>query len=152
MMAKYNEHHLYTESSMKTYEHITKTLYVIDDDHASAFLNATVLSKTFKLKTRIITNPDDAFREILVHRNEICGIVVDAYLQTAECRINTGLQLIKEIQIEGMPELPILFCSSLTGPAEIAAMLGYGEYCTKPLYVHVNNPDSALHLFLDRLK
>jgi response regulator of citrate/malate metabolism len=131
---------------------LTKTLYIIDDDKSTALLNSVIMQKKFGFKTEIFTDPDKAFLSILQNRLTICGLIVDAYMQIEGSRIGTGIQLVKEIHIDGIEDLPVLFCTSLTGATEIASMLKHGDYCVKPLHSHIDNEKSPVYSFLAKIK
>jgi len=139
-------------NNMKTYEHIKKYLYIVDDDIHQAKYNAILLKQHFGISAKIYCNPCEAFKDIMKYRDTFGGIITDAFMFVEGCRIQTGIQLVKEITVDGMPEFPVLFCTSLDGVAEKSAMSEYGIYCCKPLEQHVANPNSPLYLFLENLK
>lgn len=137
---------------MKTYEHITKSIYVVDDDMSVARYNAFLLKQHLGLTVKIYSNPCEAFKDIMKFRDEFGGLITDAFMFVEGCRIQTGIQLVKEIKVDGIPDAPVLFCTSLDGTQERDSMADYGLYCTKPLEQHILNIDSDLHKFLEMLK
>lgn len=135
---------------MKQYE-LKKILVLVDDDENTAKVNALYIMNVFGIEPVIFFNPCDAFKYIIANRHRLSGIITDAYMSVPGCRVETGVQLIREIDIPGIPMVPVLFCTSLNGQKEIEAMHKIGNYCVKPLVDHITNENSELHKFLEKL-
>ena len=138
---------------MKTYEHLTKTLVIVDDDNVSLSFNEAILRSHCKISNiKTFTDPSEAFRYVIVHSDSICGIITDAYMYRDDCRISTGMQLIQEIKTTIDFDLPILFCTSLSGDVEKTIMLSVGDFVNKLLFMHGEEDKLELYRFLNRLK
>jgi len=121
---------------------------IVDNDTFSAETHAVLMRHAFGLKSEIFTDACSALRHLLLSSTECVGIITDSFIYDEHCPIKNGIDFTRMVRSMGI-DVPVLFCSGISGEVELNIMKKHGLVCEKPMQNNMDEKNNDLRKFID---